>query len=81
MMELETVLTLLECPVCLLPPRDSPIYQCSVGHIVCNECKPSLVRCPICVIKYRSTLTRDFFAEKLLEHLERRCRITFDRTN
>ena len=41
---------------------------------MCNECQPSLIRCPICDIKYRSCLTRDFFAEKLLEHLERRCR-------
>ena len=41
---------------------------------MCSECQPSLIRCPICDIKYRSCLTRDFFAEKLLEHLERRCR-------
>ena len=44
------------------------------GHLVCSECQPSLLRCPICDIKYRSCLTRDFFAEKLLEHLDRRCR-------
>lgn len=41
---------------------------------MCAECQPSLNRCPICDIKYRSCLTRDFFAEKLLEHLDRRCR-------
>ena len=41
---------------------------------MCSECQPSLIRCPICDIKYRSCLTRDFFAEKLLEHLDRRCR-------
>ena len=45
-----------------------------LGHLVCSECQPSLIRCPICDIKYRSCLTRDFFAEKLLEHLERKCR-------
>lgn len=73
-MEVDTVLTLLECPVCLLPPRVPPIYQCRTGHLVCSECQPSLIRCPICDIKYRSCLTRDFFAEKLLEHLDRRCR-------
>ena len=44
------------------------------GHLICSECQPSLLRCPICDIKYRSCLTRDFFAEKLLEHLDRRCR-------
>lgn len=31
-LELETVLNLLECPVCLLPPRDTPIFQCSTGE-------------------------------------------------
>ena len=46
----------------------------AAGHLVCSECQPSLLRCPICDIKYRSCLTRDFFAEKLLEHLDRRCR-------
>jgi len=70
-LDLDTVLTLLECPVCLLPPRAPPIFQCTTGHLVCSECQPSLIRCPICDIKYRSCLTRDFFAEKLLEHLER----------
>lgn len=73
-LDLDTVLTLLECPVCLLPPRAPPIFQCTTGHLVCSECQPSLIRCPICDIKYRSCLTRDFFAEKLLEHLERKCR-------
>ena len=30
--EVDTVLTLLECPVCLLPPRVPPIYQCRTGE-------------------------------------------------
>ena len=30
-MEVDTVLALLECPVCLLPPRAPPIYQCRTG--------------------------------------------------
>ena len=46
----------------------------SSGHIVCRECQPSLSRCPICNIKYRKILMQDFFAEKLLELLERKCR-------
>ena len=54
-----------------VPSLPSPVIS---GHLVCSECQPSLVRCPICDLKYRSCLTRDFFAEKLLEHLERRCR-------
>lgn len=74
-MDEEHLLTHLECPVCILPPRSPPIYQCPTGHLVCSECQPSLVRCPICNVKFRKNLiTRDFFAEKVLEHLERRCR-------
>lgn len=70
----DSVLAYLECPVCILPPRSSPIYQCPTGHIVCCECQPSLTRCPICNVRFRKILTRDFFAEKLLELLERKCR-------
>jgi len=79
-MELDnsTVLSYLECPVCILPPRTSPIYQCPTGHLVCCECQPSLSRCPICNVRFRKILTRDFFAEKLLELLERKCRFEVD---
>jgi len=70
----ERVLGLLECPVCLLPPRAPPILQCPTGHLVCSECQPALARCPICNVRYRSTATRDFFAETLLDLLNRKCR-------
>jgi len=73
-LDAESVLAHLECPVCILPPRASPIYQCPTGHIVCFECQPSLSRCPICNVRFRKILTRDFFAEKLLELLDRKCR-------
>jgi len=58
----------------MLPPRSAPVYQCPTGHLICNECQPSLPRCPICNIKYKSLITRDFFVEKLLELIERKCR-------
>jgi len=74
-MEAEALLGHLECPVCMLPPRSAPIYQCPTGHLVCSECQPSLSRCPICNVKFRKSLiTRDFFAEKVLDKLERKCR-------
>ena len=41
---------------------------------MCSECRPNLIRCPICDVKYRSGLPRNFFAEKLLDHVERSCR-------
>ena len=45
-MEVDTVLALLECPVCLLPPRAPPIYQCRTGDpprpLSCVECRASI---------------------------------------
>lgn len=65
----------LECPVCLLVPRSSPIYQCSVGHIVCLECQPKLNACPVCSAKFiKPQVTRNFLAENLLPLVSRRCR-------
>jgi len=71
----DTVVSILECPVCMLAPRSGPIYQCPIGHLVCKECQPSLSKCPICGAKYKlKTLTRNFFAESVLDLLERKCR-------
>lgn len=43
----ESVLTLMECPVCLdhITP---PIKQCLKGHLVCSDCFPRLNHCPTC---------------------------------
>ncbi|CAG5112382.1 Oidioi.mRNA.OKI2018_I69.chr2.g6602.t1.cds [Oikopleura dioica] len=38
---------LFECPVCydyVLPP----IHQCSIGHLICGQCRPKLQTCPTC---------------------------------
>jgi len=42
-----SLLTLLECPVCLdhITP---PIKQCVKGHLVCTDCYPRLPHCPTC---------------------------------
>ena len=45
--------SLFECPVCfdyVLPP----VVQCHNGHLVCNNCRRKLTRCPTC----RDPLTR-----------------------
>ena len=63
----------LECPVCLLTPRQSPIFICPRGHNICLECKPKLSSCPICKEKYKKG-SRNYFAEKILDKLERKCR-------
>ena len=47
--ENQTTLKPPECPICLEtmgPP--TKIYQCSNGHLVCGNCKPSLVTCSFC---------------------------------
>ena len=43
----ESVLSLLECPVCLdhITP---PIRQCTKGHLLCLDCFPRLHHCPTC---------------------------------
>jgi len=65
----------LECPVCLLPPRQAPVFMCPLGHNICSECRPLVKKCPICKVNYlQKKDTRNFFAEKILDSLERKCR-------
>jgi len=41
----------LECPICFEMSRP-PIYQCPEGHIICNECRPRVSRCPVCRFEF-----------------------------
>lgn len=61
----------LECPVCLLLPQETPIYQCDNGHIICKTCHARLTNCPQC----RKPLgeSRNLFAEKFLVKLMKAC--------
>ena len=61
----------LECPVCLLLPQETPIYQCDNGHIVCKDCHAQLENCPQC----RKALgrSRNLFAEKFLVRFMKPC--------
>ena len=45
---LECFLGELECPVCLLLPREGPVGACPVGHIVCKTCRENVETCPTC---------------------------------
>ncbi|XP_046660699.1 uncharacterized protein LOC124354355 [Homalodisca vitripennis] len=44
---LQSVVSLLECPVCLetIPP---PAFQCCNGHTLCGVCRSLTDRCPVC---------------------------------
>ncbi|KAG8233415.1 hypothetical protein J437_LFUL013409 [Ladona fulva] len=67
----QSLISLLECPVCLeyvFPP----INQCKRGHLVCANCKPQLNNCPSC--RSRFTETRNLAMEKVAEKLYYPCR-------
>jgi E3 ubiquitin-protein ligase SIAH1 len=68
-MELESLVSSLECPVCLEIPKAKPIYQCANGHLICCHCKPSLAIqiCPTCEIEYKDQPIRNIIAEKIWE--------------
>ena len=44
----QSMLSLLECPVCLTPITKSPIPCCSNGHTLCSECWTRSHFCPVC---------------------------------
>uniref|UniRef100_A0A1B6LI10 RING-type E3 ubiquitin transferase n=1 Tax=Graphocephala atropunctata TaxID=36148 RepID=A0A1B6LI10_9HEMI len=69
----QTLVSLLECPVCL-DHATPPIYQCCKGHILCQNCHPRLTTCPIC----RSHLPgdRNSAMEKVAEKLMYPCKNT-----
>ena len=60
----EDLKDVLECPVCLKVPRAAPVFQCERGHVVCNECHPKLVTCPVCRLPLGNT--RSLISEKVL---------------
>ena len=60
----EDLKDVLECPVCLKVPRSAPVFQCERGHVVCHECHPKLVTCPVCRLPLGNT--RSLISEKVL---------------
>ena len=61
----------LECPVCLLIPREGPVGACSVGHIVCKNCKVNLDSCPTCRRKFDGT---NAIVNKMIEEVTHSCK-------
>lgn len=60
---LQSVVQLLECPVCLetAPP---PAFQCCNGHVLCGECRAQADKCPVCRVTL-GTRGRCLLADKL----------------
>ncbi|GJN05961.1 hypothetical protein PR202_ga23640 [Eleusine coracana subsp. coracana] len=66
-------LDVLDCPVCLDPLRP-PIFQCSVGHIICSTCRQKLInpkKCHYCSSK--SDFNRCYGIEKIVESIQVPC--------
>lgn len=66
-----TALKHLECPVCFhlyLPP----IYQCELGHCICESCKDNVAHCPTCHSGFGQT--RNFVLEDLIGRTIYPCR-------
>ena len=55
---------LLECPVCFVSIKSTPIHQCANGHIVCKHCISKLKNCPIC--RNDSTIARNLIFEQIV---------------
>merc|ERR1719480_21125 len=63
----------LQCPVCLLIPREGPIPACPVGHIICKNCKGNLTTCPTCRRKMLKGGTNTI-ANKMIEKVPHPCK-------
>ena len=63
-----TIMTSLECPVCLEVPRVGTglaIYGCRNGHLLCQGCVGKIQECPIC--REKEINCRNLFAERYIE--------------
>mmetsp|Transcript_103277 Transcript_103277/g.332732 ORF Transcript_103277/g.332732 Transcript_103277/m.332732 type:complete len:284 (+) Transcript_103277:53-904(+) len=67
------LLSLLECPVCMLCPMLPPIRQCPNGHALCDSCSatPACSACPQC--RQHPTSIRNLVLEQLAKSLDVKC--------
>jgi len=60
-----------ECPVCLSPILDPPVYMCARSHIFCEDCHITLKKdnqdCPVC--KGDLAGNKNIFVERMLDSL------------
>ena len=41
----------LECVICLEFPKNTPVFQCENGHVLCNTCHGRVTSCPSCRVR------------------------------
>ena len=63
----------LQCPVCLLIPREVPIPACPAGHIVCKDCRVNVKTCPTCRRPMKEDGTNTL-ANKMIERVPHPCK-------
>ena len=64
--------SILECPVCLLTPRNpEKVHICSNHHIVCDNCKSKIDKCPVC--RSENFQGKNPLLEKILSALPKIC--------
>ena len=58
---LASLKTILECPVCLIQFKTTPIFRCENGHLVCKDCRVKIEKCPECriLLGYSRCLTSE----------------------
>ncbi|CRK88692.1 CLUMA_CG002405, isoform A [Clunio marinus] len=67
--DLINVFQLMECPICMeIPTSPSHTFQCVNGHIVCSNCRPKTLRCPMCRVQMGRG--RCLVADKILRYLQ-----------
>ena len=71
----------LECPVCLIIPREVPVPACSSGHIVCKPCRENLTSCPTCRIPYNGRSTTNSLASSLIGTILHKCKYSENNCN
>ena len=66
----------VECPVCLVVPREGPVPCCPSGHITCSPCLERLRGegrggCPTCRVPMGEG--KSLLAKVVIEHMEHQC--------
>lgn len=69
--DLESV---VECPVCLVIPRDLPIPSCPAGHIICKSCRSRVLHCPTCRRQLGDNTSS--LAAALIERVRHKCQFS-----
>ena len=67
----------VECPVCLVVPREGPVPCCPSGHIICSPCLGKLrtegrLECPTCRVPMGEG--KSALARHIIENMEHQCR-------